>query len=180
MSKSIEKLLDFEGNKISIVEDNGVYYVPVKPICDLLNVNYKHQFESIKSHKILGLLSRNYRTTGADKKQYMMLCVPERYVYGWLFSINSDSPELHVYKMKCYDVLYDHFHGFSKFVVNNVSREIEILKKVEELKEELLVSAAYKQIIELKKEKNLLVRQRKDIEVKMALGIMELDFPTTE
>ena len=40
-----------------------------------------------------------------------MTCIPEKYVYGWLFSVRSDSAELLAYKRTCYELLYNHFHG---------------------------------------------------------------------
>lgn len=40
-----------------------------------------------------------------------MICLPEEYIYGWLFSINSDSPELLLYQKECNHILYNHFHG---------------------------------------------------------------------
>jgi hypothetical protein len=40
-----------------------------------------------------------------------MLCLPEFYVYGWIFNIQSSSSELLRYKWACYRVLYEHFHG---------------------------------------------------------------------
>lgn len=55
-----------------------------------------------------------------DGKEREMICLPLRYVYGWLFSINPDrvKPEARdkviEYKRKCYDALYDYFTGTAK------------------------------------------------------------------
>lgn len=40
-----------------------------------------------------------------------MLCIPERDVYGWIAGLQSGSPELLQYRRKCYDLLFDFFHG---------------------------------------------------------------------
>lgn len=40
-----------------------------------------------------------------------MVCLPEKYIYGWLISIQSSSQELIKYKRICYDILYEYFHG---------------------------------------------------------------------
>jgi hypothetical protein len=40
-----------------------------------------------------------------------MICIPENWIYGWIFSINSSSAELLNYKRECYRLLYDYFHG---------------------------------------------------------------------
>lgn len=180
MSKAIEKLLDFEDKKITIVEVDGIAWVPVKPVCEALGISYKHQHETIKADEILGQLSRIHRTVGADDKSREMFCLPEKYVYGWLFSIRSDSPDLRVYKMKCYDVLYHYFHGLTKAIVTNVNRELEINRRVEELQQEMTDSKQYTEIISLKKEKSALGKKRKQLEINAALGIVEFEFPEDE
>ena len=40
-----------------------------------------------------------------------MTCLPEHLIYGWIFSIRSNSRELAEYKMACYLILFEHFHG---------------------------------------------------------------------
>jgi hypothetical protein len=59
---------------------------------------------------------REIRTTGADGKQYEMVCLPLDYLNGWLFKINAnrykgdDRREVIIrYQRECYRVLADHF-----------------------------------------------------------------------
>jgi len=40
-----------------------------------------------------------------------MTCLPEHLIYGRIFSIRSNSRELAEYKMACYFILFEHFHG---------------------------------------------------------------------
>ena len=59
-----------------------------------------------------------------------MICLPEKYIYGWLLSINSSSQELRNYKKECYDILYNYFHG-------TITGRKELLKKKVEIDIEL-------------------------------------------
>ncbi|MDB4919860.1 phage antirepressor N-terminal domain-containing protein [Mucilaginibacter sp.] len=117
---------------ISLLVD-GQWWVAIKPICEALNVHYKHQAESIKEDVILGQLSRSQGMVAADGRLRNMTCLPEKYIYGWLFSIQSDSTGLIEYKKECYDILYDHFHGGirEKKISEKLDRtaQIEILNK---------------------------------------------------
>lgn len=54
-------------------------------------------------------------TTGADGKNYEMVCLPLEYVYGWLFTIDANlvveanRENVKRYQLECDDVLYEHF-----------------------------------------------------------------------
>lgn len=58
-----------------------------------------------------------------DNQVREYICLPEEYVYGYVFSIRSDSPELIEYKRECYHVLYNHFHG-------TITRRAELYKEL--------------------------------------------------
>jgi len=109
-------------NKVNILLiENGDKYVPVKPICDALGIAHQAQIEKIKNDEILSSVVTLRVTTGADKKQYEMVCIPYRFVFGWLFSINPKNvaPEAREsvlkYKLECYNVLYNHFTAHAEF-----------------------------------------------------------------
>lgn len=101
-------------------------YVPIKPICEALGVAFQKQHEKIKSDAILSSVVTLRVTTGADGKQYEMLCLPLKFVYGWVFSINPDNVKeqsrenVIKYKRECYNALYEHFH---KRYINYDERE---------------------------------------------------------
>ena len=103
-------------NDVSIVViENGKSLVPIRPICDAIGVDYSAQLQKIKSDEILGSVVRLSLSTGTDKKQYEMFCIPFKYVFGWLFTINPKNvkPEAQQavirYKMECYNALYNYF-----------------------------------------------------------------------
>lgn len=111
MQKKIEKFLEFNGKRISILLADGSWWVAIRPICEVLNVDYHAQYKNLKEDEILCRVLSKQTTHDTTKRLQEMICLPEKYVYGWLFSLRSDSIELKSYKMKCYDVLYNHFHG---------------------------------------------------------------------
>jgi hypothetical protein len=104
----------------------------------------------------------------ADNRIREMVCLPEMFVYGWLFSINSDSPELIEYQLKCYKVLYSHFHGAMTgrmaALTEKTETEIQIHALQEELDAQLLDSAAYQSIQALKKKKKGIAQTLKELD----------------
>ncbi len=111
MKNEIKKFLEFNGKTIFFVAADGQYWIALKPICEALNVDWKNQHEKLLKDEILGQLSSEQGIVAADGKMRKMVSLPEFYVYGWIFQIQSSSPELLKYKWECYRVLYEHFHG---------------------------------------------------------------------
>lgn len=95
---------------------NEQYYVAVKPICQVLGLNHAAQTRRINEDQFLSSVVAHIATTGSDQKQYKMLCIPLKYVFGWLFQIDAHKVKptakaaLERYKVECYDVLYEHFY----------------------------------------------------------------------
>lgn len=89
--------------------------VPIKPICEALGIDYKTQHEKITNHYLLGSTMGNVPTVAADGKQREMACIPFKYVFGWLFSINAANVKEEIrttvekYQAECYDALYNYF-----------------------------------------------------------------------
>lgn len=90
---------------------NGTWWIAIKPICEALGVDYSRQLRTIKSNDILKQLWSLETIVAADGKMREMSCLPERYIYGWIFGLESKSEGLARYKMECHDILFDHFHG---------------------------------------------------------------------
>jgi hypothetical protein len=67
-----------------------------------------------------------------------MVALPEKYVYGWLFSVQSGSDAFQNYKKECYEVLYEYFHGSigvrSTTLIQKAQDELELAKIEAELK----------------------------------------------
>lgn len=124
------------GVDIVTVERDGEIFVPIKPICDAIGIDAKAQRDKIQNDEILFSVGVLSTSTGADGKQYEMYCLPLRYVFGWLFTINAKNvaPEaretVSKYRRECYDGLYDHFTGSMRRTIETNNAEIELLKKI--------------------------------------------------
>lgn len=123
-----------------VVIENGEKRVAVKPICEILGVDFSAQLQRIKNDEILGSVVGLSTTTGADGKQYEMQTIPFKFVFGWLFTINPKNvaPEAKEpvirFKLECYDALYNHFTRFAEFVQQKQKLIEEQLVIVEEAK----------------------------------------------
>lgn len=100
---------------ITIIDNGNEKLVPIKPICQALGIDFKSQYDKIKNDEIFNSMVVLSTTVANDEKQREMVCLPIKYVFGWLFTINpgnvnSDAKEaITKYKMECYEVLYRHF-----------------------------------------------------------------------
>lgn len=111
MKQSIANFLEFKGKSLLFISVTGTTFIAVKPVCEALGVDYIQQYKNIQSDPILGpaLCKHTIQVPGDQARN--MVCLPEDKIYGWLFSIKSDSPDLLAYKWECYDILFKHFHG---------------------------------------------------------------------
>lgn len=137
---SISKVNNIE---IQSVEKDNEYYVPVRPICDALGIDVEGQRQRIERDEILSSVAFMTKATGGDKKEYEMLCLPIKYVFGWLFSIdvNRIRPEAKdvvlAYKMECYDILYDHFFGQYQNIDRQIKETAARKARIKTIKEDL-------------------------------------------
>ena len=108
---------------LQVVADEREQFVAVKPVCEILGVNYTTQVEKLKEHPIFSSTIPLRGTVGADGKIREMICIPFRFFAGWLFSINPDNVKEEVrdnliqFQLKCNDVLYDYFFRRADFAL---------------------------------------------------------------
>ena len=86
-----QKFLQFNGKTIFFQAYDGQFWIAIKPICEALNLEYTRQFKNLKEDEILNQLLAEQPMVGADNRIRKMVSLPEKYIYGWLFSINSSS-----------------------------------------------------------------------------------------
>lgn len=110
-------------NKVDIVViQNGEKRVAIKPICDAIGIDFSSQLQKIKSDPILGSTVGMITTVGADEKSREMQTIPFKYVFGWLFQIDSRKVKEEAretvlrYQLECYEVLYNYFSSYQEFV----------------------------------------------------------------
>lgn len=118
----VTTIATINNSKIVVIE-NGEKRVAVKPICQALGVNYTTQVERLGKDPILSDSVVPLRgITGADGKQYEMITIPFKFVFGWLFRIDSRNvkPEAKEsvlrYQLECYNALYEHFIELDEYL----------------------------------------------------------------
>lgn len=116
--------------------------VPINPICDALGIDANGQIQKIKRHKILSSTTCMIHAVGADNKNREMVCLPYKYIFGWLFSIDISrvAPEaaeaVERYQNECYDVLYQHFVEHKQYVEEKQADTEVYLSVVENAKKD--------------------------------------------
>lgn len=124
-----------------IVIENGEKRVAVKPICEALGVAHQSQIERLKSDPILGSTVTTNVTVGADGKQREMVTIPFKFVFGWLFRIDSRNVKdgakeaVERYQLECYNALYNHFtelEDYLKFRSELAEKKFEEVEKCRE------------------------------------------------
>lgn len=125
------------GIEISAVRDeNNNFFVPVKPICQAIGIDPEGQRQRINRHYILNSVAVTLKATGADGKNYEMFCLPLKFAYGWLFTIDANlvaenrRENVARYQLECYETLYRHFAGSLRRRVEENEAEIAALKAV--------------------------------------------------
>jgi hypothetical protein len=173
--KDSSKFLQFNNTNVLFTTVEGITYVAVKPICQALNVDYSAQLIKIKNDGLLGSEYAVHHIQVGNLQGRKYTCVPEKYVYGWIFSINSDSKELLEFKKECYDLLYNHFHGVIGKRKELLMGVAETQIKIDTLKKELQNNKSYKELIELENEKKGYSKEMNKID-KIVVSQTEINF----
>lgn len=113
-------LSKINGVDIVTVDRDGEIFVPIKPVCGAIGIDFAAQYNKLQSDEFLSPTIAIIAMVAADDKSRDMVCLPLKYIYGWLATINPGkvAPEAReaviAYRRECYDVLYDHFAGAAK------------------------------------------------------------------
>ena len=111
MNQKKAHYLEFSGKKIYFTGIEGVFWIVIKSVCEALEVDYIQQFKNMQDDRIFApRLCKHTILVPGDTQPRKYVCIPEKYVYGWILQIRSESDELWKYKEECYEVLYRHFH----------------------------------------------------------------------
>nr|DAM99441.1 MAG TPA: repressor domain protein [Bacteriophage sp.] len=119
MSNQIStQTVSFNNQSLITIEQNGVHYVAMKPICENIGIQWESQYNRIRRDDVLNSVIFIMNMTGSDSKNYQMICLPIEYLNGWLFGIdiNRCKPEIRdtliKYQKECYQALHDYwFNG---------------------------------------------------------------------
>jgi predicted ribosome quality control (RQC) complex YloA/Tae2 family protein len=162
--KNHEKFLEFNNNKIFFLNTDGIYWIALKPILDALNLESDRYLKRTKRDSFFGTrldtVSIQVENNGIIQGRNMV-CLPEKYIYGWICILNSDNKELDEYKETCYDLLYDHFHG-------TITNRKELLMKRDELDTKIhSIKMSLKEQDDTYKELQNLETQRKTVSTQL-------------
>lgn len=129
-------------NNVDIIATSDEQMIAIRPICEALGIDANGQKQRIERDEILGSVACVIHATGRDGKQYEMYCIPYKYVFGWLFSIDTSRvneearPAVLRYKEECYDALYRHFFGTQKRQLEQNRAEIALLEELADLNQQ--------------------------------------------
>lgn len=114
-----QKEVVFYGDDLTAVRlDDGRVFIPVKPICELLGVDWNGQRRRINRDPVLSVAMATVDVTSTEGERLVtraVLCLPLDYVSGFLFGLNADRvrPDLRDkvirYQRECYHVLAEAF-----------------------------------------------------------------------
>lgn len=105
----------YEDTIVAVRLADGNVCVPVKPICDLLGVDWGGQFRRIQRDPVLAEEVQSVDVRSTRRGTQAMVCLPLDYVSGFLFGLNANrvKPELRerviLYQRECYKVLAEAF-----------------------------------------------------------------------
>jgi len=122
-----EKKIDFHGDEIVavLVEINGSrqVYIPVRPLCDSLGLDWSAQLQRLKRDTVLAEVMSSVVITPTlvveqgYKQHYTVVCLPLDFINGWLFGVSAHrvKPELRSkitqYQRECYRILAQAFQA---------------------------------------------------------------------
>ena len=111
-----KQVMFYEDEVTAVRMADGSVYVPIRPLCDYLGLNWSGQRQRIHRDTILDEVSREcvIHSQGQGRS---MLCLPLDYLNGWLFGVNARRVNADIrdsllrYRRECYRVLSDAFQG---------------------------------------------------------------------
>ena len=103
-------------------EDQQEVYVPVRPICDFLGIDWSSQRRRINRDPVLSDVTMSVVITATDidpqsrrPQTSSMLCLPLDFLNGWLFGVSAQRVKSEfrerviTYQRECYKILSDAF-----------------------------------------------------------------------
>jgi len=107
---------------LQIIQQDNEKFIPIRSICEQLGIAYQPQIDRLKKDPIMGSVVTLRVSTGADGKQYEMVCIPFKYAFMWLSKINAQNveeearPGLIAAQTKTYDLLWDSLVSYQNYV----------------------------------------------------------------
>lgn len=112
------KEVNFYGDELTAVQvEDGTIYIPVRQICERLGINWAAQTRRMRRDPVLSEAIRiiAVTTTNPLGGNPNMLCLPLKYISGFLFGISATrikqelQEQLIRYQKECFEVLHEAF-----------------------------------------------------------------------
>lgn len=174
--KNLAQYLEIKGKNVWFLRKDEGYFIAIKPICEALQIEYTRAFKNLKEDSILApeLAKQPMQVPGDQMRNF--ICLPEKFIYGWLFSIHSENPILIEYKKKVYDILFNHFHGSLTERKNVLIEKAEIKTKRQLIEVALKEDERYSELCELKGRELRIGKTLKDLDEKLIDSQLALSF----
>jgi hypothetical protein len=153
-----QKLVDFYGDEIMAVlvevNDQQQVYVPVRPICDYMGVNWSGQYERLQRDPVLSEVMISVQVTRTGDQAREMICLPLDYLNGWLFGINANRVKAEIrnnlirYQRECYRILADAFLPPPDLIVHPIDADDRALVQLHNMA--LVIAATTREMLEIK------------------------------
>lgn len=114
------RTVDFYGDQILAVlvpvQDQHEIYVPLRPLCEYLGLNWSGQLQRLRRDDVLGPALQTVCVTHTNSAgDPNMICLPLELLPGWLFGISTSrvrdelQPKITQYRRECFKVLWRAF-----------------------------------------------------------------------
>ena len=82
MNEKVRKFLEFNGKSIHFLASDGQYWIAIKPICEVLEVDYSNEIAKIEKSDFLTEHASEHTIVSIDGELQKMVCLPEWIIYG--------------------------------------------------------------------------------------------------
>jgi hypothetical protein len=117
-----ERQVDFYGDTILAIlirrDSEILVVVPVRPICQVLGINWPAQWQRIRRDDVLTTCVVKITTqVPGDTQRREHICLPLDYLHGWLFGITTSQvnekyrERISLYRRECFQALSAVFQG---------------------------------------------------------------------
>lgn len=172
-----EKFLEFNGKKLTLINEDGKFFIALKPICEVLEVDWEGQRQAIERHPIFKATTFILKAVGADGRTREMVCIPEKFIYGWLLSFSPKNEQHIQFQLQCYEVLYSHFHNVLSQRVNELQKRQQLKDEYRNLHtEKMLTDPNYQRMMDIGQTLKLTSKSLSSFDSLLLSGQLEMDF----
>lgn len=121
-----QTIIKFKETDIVPIKLDGELCVPIKSLCDAFGIEYNTEVKKIKEDELISSSLKSIHVEGAPEGERWILCMPVKYIYGWLYSITpgivskSLRDAFKLFRRECFKALYGHFSTIRNEGTNSV------------------------------------------------------------